>query len=514
MPSSGRQGDPEAVSSASPGTPTHPWPALTRKDHSFFRIGFQNVNGFPSKSGDYKDLQLHELLQQYHFQVFGMVETNVYWPKTPFPERLPSRIKRWFQQIHVSVAHNTNEHPTTTSQRGGTALISKDQAALRVMDSGKDPTNLGRWVWTRFRGKNHLTLRVVVAYRPTKSRGPTTVYAQQRRYFLNQLQQKCPRKAFITDLAKAIKHWQQTNDQILLMVDANEDTRSGKLFQAMQALNMTDLYLNAYQATQLPNTYNGGSKPIDTCYGTPGLAIRQIGYANFDEGISSDHRCLWLDLDFNATFGNRYPLQLPRARRLQLANPAVVKKYLNSWKAFIKQHHLSQRAFDLEHSCLKAGTMTPTQQAEYEAIDKLRMEGIRHAESRCRKLCMGSVPWTPQLSHTMKAIRWCKLSLSKLKGRKISSRTLQRLKASIQSTTDHTSEQSLVDELKAQQKKFSLLCKSAEADRLQWLTRLADQYQNHGLMTKHKAIIALQKREEARTTARRIKAVQHKLQST
>ena len=71
-----------------------------------------------------------------------------------------------------------------------------------------------------------------------------------------------------------------------------------------------------------------------------------------------------------------------------------------------------------------------------------------------------------------------------------------------------------MDELKSQQKKFSLLCKSAEADRLQWLTRLADQYQNHGLMTKHKAIIALQKREEARTTARRIKAVQHKLQST
>ena len=126
---------------------------------------------------------------------------------------------------------------------------------------------------------------------------------------------------------------------------------------------------------------------------------------------------------------------------------------------------------------------------------------------------MGSVPWTPQLSHTMKYIRWCKLSLAKLKGRKISSRTLQRLKASIQATTDHTSEQSLRAELRAQRKKFSLLSKTAEADRLQWLSRLADQYQQHGLMTKHKAIIALQKREEARTTARRIKAVQHKLQS-
>jgi hypothetical protein len=51
------------------------------------------------------------------------------------------------------------------------------------VEKGKDNSNLGRWVWTRYRGRNNQTLRIIAAYRPNPPSGPFTVYAQQNAYF-------------------------------------------------------------------------------------------------------------------------------------------------------------------------------------------------------------------------------------------------------------------------------------------------------------------------------------------
>ena len=41
---------------------------------------------------------------------------------------------------------------------------------------------------------------------------------------------------------------------------------------------------------------------------------------------------------------------------------------------------------------------------EYEALDKLREEGMHRAEKRCRKLWMGGVPWSPALKRAKDTI--------------------------------------------------------------------------------------------------------------
>ncbi len=48
--------------------------------------------------------------------------------------------------------------PTVTQQLGGTALFSIDKASHRVVEKGIDESKLGRWVWTRYRGKKTQTL--------------------------------------------------------------------------------------------------------------------------------------------------------------------------------------------------------------------------------------------------------------------------------------------------------------------------------------------------------------------
>eukprot|EP00978_Attheya_sp_CCMP212_P046229 scaffold379767_cov59-Attheya_sp.AAC.6 len=79
-----------------------------------------------------------------------------------------------------------NSH-ATQHQVGGTVGMSFDQATHRVdsIRGGRrhDPTGLGRWTWTRFRGKGQMCLRVVVVYVPCVSTGPLSVWSQHLAYF-------------------------------------------------------------------------------------------------------------------------------------------------------------------------------------------------------------------------------------------------------------------------------------------------------------------------------------------
>jgi len=68
-------------------------------------------------------------------------------------------------------------------QFGSVALLSLNKSSHRVIRKGIDTMGLGRWSWTRYRGKNNLTLCIIVAYRPNPPAGPFTVAAQYREYF-------------------------------------------------------------------------------------------------------------------------------------------------------------------------------------------------------------------------------------------------------------------------------------------------------------------------------------------
>jgi hypothetical protein len=135
-----------------------------KKDNTL-RLGFQNIGGFPSQCRKLKEDNIRLGIQKWDFDIFGMAETNLDWRVLKEHEKLPTRTKEWWDQQNVSWAHNRTFVPHQAQQYGGTALFSINKAAHQVIEKGFDQSLLGRWCWTRFKGKGNQTLRVI-AYRP------------------------------------------------------------------------------------------------------------------------------------------------------------------------------------------------------------------------------------------------------------------------------------------------------------------------------------------------------------
>ena len=81
--------------------------------------------------------------------------------------------------------------------------------AYRTTKSGSDTIGLGRWSWIQVAGKNGLRTRIITAYRPcrvTGSKGLTTTWDQQERYFRKHNNSYGSRKNFDIDLFTIINN--------------------------------------------------------------------------------------------------------------------------------------------------------------------------------------------------------------------------------------------------------------------------------------------------------------------
>ena len=74
------------------------------------------------------------------------------------------------------------------------------------------------------------------------------------------------------------------------------------------------------------------------------------------------------------------------------------------------------------------GPLSDAEAANFERLDAIRIRGMVYVERHCRKLKMGGVPWTPELSKIRLGIEVWKLVLSRLRGGLVSARTILRKK--------------------------------------------------------------------------------------
>jgi hypothetical protein len=87
---------------------------------------------------------------------------------------------------------------------GGNALFSISKALHRVIEKGSDSLKLGRWNWTKFRGRDNHVLKVYCAYCPNPPSGPLSVFAQQQNALLRQQDSRNPQVAFAQDICQDI----------------------------------------------------------------------------------------------------------------------------------------------------------------------------------------------------------------------------------------------------------------------------------------------------------------------
>ncbi len=83
------------------------------------------------------------------------------------------------------VTHNVNEQ-MQQNQHGGCTMMAMGCFSAKVVESGVDPSGLGRWCWFKV-GSGDKKNRIVMAFQPSSSRSAssagTTVREQHEQYF-------------------------------------------------------------------------------------------------------------------------------------------------------------------------------------------------------------------------------------------------------------------------------------------------------------------------------------------
>lgn len=167
------------------------------KDDDVFRIGLRNINGLPIDASHMKNYEIFSDIRTGKFDVFGITETNLAWHTLTESDRINERIRGKLEFMRYSSSYNRDMTFTDKRQYGGTMTISQGSSSGRVVTTGRDNCQLGRWSWMKFRGKNNLTLRVVTVYRPVLLYGASSTF-QQHQLFMNQFHLTgCPRDKLI-----------------------------------------------------------------------------------------------------------------------------------------------------------------------------------------------------------------------------------------------------------------------------------------------------------------------------
>ena len=140
-----------------------------------FRFIGGNVNGLPVSARDIKNDHFFTSIRKYQVSAMAIQETGVNEGRLGRWHSLAKRIRRAFDSSCTKWFHAYNKNDITGNRQlhGGTAILSTGDCSHYAIGSGADETNLGRWCWARFRGKDQINLRVVSAYRPVDNKtGP------------------------------------------------------------------------------------------------------------------------------------------------------------------------------------------------------------------------------------------------------------------------------------------------------------------------------------------------------
>ena len=481
--------------------------ALRKKQPGMARIVFQNPAGLGVHTNSIKTYDLQQFIMDKDIDLIGMGEINVNWGKVAGKHSIWNRVRPWFESSRVAAAYNIRDRFAKRAQRGGSAQITQGRLSHRVLETGRDPKGLGRWVWQRLRGKHNTTTRIVSAYRPCMNTGSQSVYQQQLRALTADGITTCPRSQFWIDLAVEIEKWKDAGDQLVIMGDWNEPVTDLKPW--FDHLGLHNLHTDRHGDEDLPATHIRGSRTIDGVFVTPTIQPYQCGFMAFDEG-PGDHRALWFDIPLDTILGfNMSELQSFGARRLKLEDPRVVDRYLRTLHKYCIRHNVYNR-----FAALETITSYPLSQAliiQYDELDRIREKGMRKAEKACRRLHTGTWKWSPEFEESRQVIKLWTLVRRKLQGGRINTRKLLRLRHRLDILNTHVTLGEVEAQLNSSWDRYRLAKTNAESNSRAYRENLAVAKAAAGQGSAASHLRSLNDREAQRDAARHIKAVTKKI---
>jgi exonuclease III len=412
---------------------------ISKNKNKLIRITFQNIRGFGTTKDSVQSESIREFIEEYNIDIYMMAEVNVNWRIVGKRNSIWDISRRWFERQKVSAAYNQRDRSCNKYQPGGTAIISRDEVSLRAINIGQDLKRLGRWTWTLFKGKDEKRTRVVSVYVPCLAQtfGCRKVYCQQQKALLHMGCNESVIQVFWNDFWEQIDTWRESGDQLIIGGDWNTDVRNENFLRQFRSRNLIASITDRH-GPKGPETYSGGSKPIDEIFCSSSLRVMSAGYLAHGQA-TGDHRPIWIDITKASALGtNMKNLPTYNARRLKCQDPRVVARYNKVFEDFLTKHGVYNRIYELYHNFNIP--LNEFQKTEYEKLDRLREKGMMMAEKKCRKLKMGRLKWSPILQQARVTILYYKLCLSKKKKKKISTRYLTRLSNSIKIDATHLSQ--------------------------------------------------------------------------
>jgi hypothetical protein len=474
------------------------------------RLVFVNINGFPAKADHPKNSMIKESITRTGASIIGMAETNICWKKLRGKDRWEERSFGWWENMRSLTCHNSHDTPKNNYQPGGNMMMTHGKSKFRIIDSGMDESRLGRWCWQLFSGKRGVQTRVITAYRPCKSRGLTSTYIQQQRILVAKKVELCPRKKMINDLTTQINNWLEAGDQIILMIDLNDNILNSEASRQLQSIGLKEGITQRHDEKQIMSTCNRGNYAIDGIFVSSTIMIQKGGYCPFNI-FPSDHRALWIDVTMSNLCGNKMAAVMhPQARRLKCNSPKVQEKWRELYLQALHDKSAVQRAYALQTKLVQP--LTEDLINEYEKLRRIRSDARRYADKKCRKLRMGGIPYSPELSLARTKILLWKTIISWKKGRKTNKKYLLRLekKASLTGSRNTTITNAKTALAQAYAEYWDIK-KEANDLRTTFLEKKAKELSKHEKGDEKNIYEQLLLREKQRASARKIKYVLNKV---
>ncbi len=155
------------------------------------------------------------------------------------------------------VAYHVNKQ-MQQNQHGGCAMMAIGRFSSEVSETGVDPYKLGRWCWMKVGSDDKATWNVM-AYQPSGSKSSasagTTVREQHEQYCKARGNLRPARTIFFKKLIAQLVIWKQTDSNIILLGDFNENIYSGRI---AKRLSLPDLLFTkqCLQCTRFAHTPN------------------------------------------------------------------------------------------------------------------------------------------------------------------------------------------------------------------------------------------------------------------
>ena len=255
------------------------------KRPNIFRGISVQLGGLPKNPIDTKHEFLVQAILDHDVDVVAIQEVGINFSRVGVEGQWKKRIgwNSWLDGHRCKTvnAWNTLDHVNEVEQYGGTAILALGQTSFYAAGSGSDPKKMGRWCWTRYRGKSDHYLRIVSFYRPCKSRyGERTVSSIQRRCLQDMDDDREARTAFLEDLKTDLDSWIAAGDALVVCGDINQDILSTEIVDYFEDIGLRHLIFSKHDPTNAPPTYyhRTTNTAVDGIWASPCLDLVRGSY--------------------------------------------------------------------------------------------------------------------------------------------------------------------------------------------------------------------------------------------